>query len=213
MIKAVIFDFDGVVVDSETQYVLRLIKFAKTKNVDLSFDVAKKVVGTSKIDNMKLMGEIFNCDGSTIRKEYDIFKNKMENAIDYKAIINLDCLELLKYLKHNNYLTALATSTTREMLNIKLKAVNIQSMFDIVVAGDDVRNFKPAPDIYYRAMNLLGIESDSCIAIEDSPSGIKAAKGAGIYTIAKKNININLDQSKADLVLCDLREVIHHFQL
>ena len=97
---------------------------------------------------------------------------------------------------------AVASSSLHMWVDLKLNAIGLTNAFDAVLGGDDVANGKPAPDIYIKAANSLGLAPEECIAIEDSPVGIAAAVASGAYTIAvRTEYTRNLDVSRAHEIL------------
>jgi HAD superfamily hydrolase (TIGR01509 family) len=102
---------------------------------------------------------------------------------DTKGISLLPYAEqTLKYLKQN-YKIALASSTRRSSVERQMKANNIWDLFDVTVCGDDVKNTKPSPDIYLKAVEKLNLLPENCLAVEDSLNGIKSATSAGLKVI------------------------------
>ena len=102
---------------------------------------------------------------------------------------------------------AVASSSLRKWVQLKLEAIKLPDAFDAVLGGDDVVNGKPHPDIYRLAAQCLGLPPHACIAIEDSPVGIQAAVGSGAYTIAVRTSSTrNMDISQAHVILDSLEQ-------
>ena len=91
--------------------------------------------------------------------------------------------ETLEYLKGKGYKLALSTSTRRVTATRQLKAVDIYDFFDVWTFGDEIKNSKPAPDIYLKAAKELGIAPEFCVGVEDSPNGIKSCHAAGYVPV------------------------------
>ena len=118
--------------------------------------------------------------------------------------------DLIHSLKERGLPKAVASSALRSWVELKLDTIGLRDEFDTYFGGDDVRSGKPAPDIYLKAAKAIGVHPKECIAIEDSPFGIAAAKSAGMYTIAVLTESTRgLDLSEADVIL----ETLEDFQI
>jgi len=182
-IKAVIFDMDGLMIDSE-----RIVQLAwkivgeRLGYGDLGEDIyhtmGLSVVGREKYFINKY-GEKFPFQKflTEYRKEYYEYVNK--NGIDAKPGL----YRLLKTLKQLGIPMAVATSTSRESAMKNLEAKNITSYFAGFVCGDMVTESKPSPEIYLKACELIGVDPKNAIALEDSFNGIKAAYAAGMMPV------------------------------
>jgi beta-phosphoglucomutase-like phosphatase (HAD superfamily) len=105
---------------------------------------------------------------------------------------------------------ALATGSTRRLIELVLELGNLGSFFTVTVSVDDVGRGKPAPDVYLRAATLLGVDPRACVAIEDSASGIRSARDAGMRTIALLDPAYGIDRaerSTADATIASLVEL------
>ncbi len=96
--------------------------------------------------------------------------------------------ELLKYLKQNGIKLALASGSSSESVNHHLSKLGAHSYFDAIVSGDEVKNSKPAPDIFLKTAKLLGVSPEECFVFEDSENGIKAGNSAGMKCIGVPDI-------------------------
>lgn len=92
-------------------------------------------------------------------------------------------MEILQFLKCNNYKIAVASSSEEETIKRYLEKINVLDFFDIILAGDMVKNVKPNPEIYLKAVELLNVPKEQCIGIEDSNSGILSVYRAGLKPI------------------------------
>lgn len=120
-------------------------------------------------------------------------------------------VELIQHLHdsdHHHFRTAIASSSFPSHLQLMLRGLNLMHEFDAVVGGDGKMRNKPAPDLYLRALELLGANGAETLALEDSNSGVRAAKTAGLFVIAVPNeYTLSQDLSTADLILPDLHQV------
>jgi HAD superfamily hydrolase (TIGR01509 family) len=185
MIKAVVFDMDGVIFDSEKLYRKHWMITGAEYQIpeDEMRELCNLIAGATKARNEKLMKSRFGEDF-----DYETFRGKTmgrmdedirENGLDLKPGV----LELFRYLKEHDYQIALATSTQRERAERNLRNAGIFDDFDEIIYGDMVSNGKPAPDIYLKACEALGVEPEEAIGVEDSLNGVRSSAAAGLYTI------------------------------
>jgi beta-phosphoglucomutase-like phosphatase (HAD superfamily) len=119
-----------------------------------------------------------------------------------------DTVEFLDSLDNQDYKIGLASSDCRENIRVNLIRIGVYDKFDAIVSGKEVVYNKPAPDIYLLAAKRLRVNSQSCLVLEDSTAGIKAAKSAGMYCVAhKRHHNRYLELSGADLVVESFSEL------
>lgn len=182
-IDAVIFDMDGLMLDTENLTFQLYRDTMKEKNYDLTLELFKKTIGLRSADTKKIYEEYFGSE-----YDYDYFRNRnMElfwQVSEQKGIPKKKGLdELLEYLNKNNIPCAVATSTSEKSASRILKETGIYKFFDAFVYGDMIENGKPAPDIYLKAAELLSVSPENCIGIEDSYNGIKAVHSAGMKAV------------------------------
>lgn len=204
MIKAVIFDFDGVLVDSVRIHTEAIIEVLKPY-VKLSFDDLKKYAGLKTIDILR-----------DIQKNYgftaDIGELKEEKA---KLVLkNLDEIKLFKGVKKTlSILTksglklAVATSGQSKRTVDLLKNNKAYHYFSAVIGFDKVKNAKPAPDLFLQAAHSLNINPEDALVVEDAPLGIKAGKKAGMKVVALTNTFDKNKLYEADYVINDIEEL------
>lgn len=197
-INSIIFDMDGVIFDTEKEY-LRI--WSEVFN-DYGYKLKKE-------DYISVMGKGHKAVVETFIERYgqclpitEMYKEKdirLAKVIDNNEVpLKTGVLDFLKYLKDNNYKVALATSAKRERVDKQLKGANILDKFDAIVTRDDIKNTKPNPDIFLKAANLLESNTNECLVIEDSSAGIKAAFNAKI-----KSFHVE-DLKKADEEIINL---------
>jgi beta-phosphoglucomutase family hydrolase len=190
-VDAIIFDMDGVLIDSER------ISFKCFQEVFEEYDY--------KIDEefyLKLIGRTVKNIKEIMKKEYgddfpfdDIYEKKRNLAYEITnkngVIIKPGVHELLDYLNSKNYKIAVATSTRKERALELLEEGRIKGKVDYVIGGDQVENSKPNPEIFLKAAKALNVEPEKCIVIEDSDAGITAAhagKMIGIHVPDMKEL-------------------------
>lgn len=181
-IKAIIFDMDGVIFDTEVVYLELWSKAFEKYGYKLEKEIYSEVLGTGR-ENVKRV--FLNNYGNELPIEI-MYKEKDEGlgkAVDRGIPLKEGAYEILSYLKNNNYKIALATSAAKERALKQLRYADIESFFDTIVSRDDVKETKPNPDIFLKAAKRLNVNPDECIVIEDSGAGIKAAFNAGMTGI------------------------------
>lgn len=203
MTQAIILDLDGLIVDSEPihqQSVNRLLKqFGITHQFE-SEEYGKCFVGIPVVENVIYLKNRFGLPGTP---------QEIVNAREaiYEALIadpaNLvmmpGVLDLLDAADERDVPLGVASGSPRHQVETILRGLGILQRFHSVVAGNDVLRTKPAPDVYLRAADSLGVAPAHCIALEDSATGITAAKAAGMRAIAVPNyFTVHQDLSHAD---------------
>ena len=185
MIKAVVFDMDGVIFDSEKLYRKHWMISAKEYGLDeeIMKTLLDKIAGATKERNEKLMKDHFGQDFDYMEFRESTM-NRMDKDIDENGVeLKPGVKELFNYLKGHGFMIGLATSTVKERAERNLKRAGLISYFDGIMYGGIVTNGKPAPDIYEHACQLLGVPVSEAIGVEDSINGIISSHAAGLYTI------------------------------
>lgn len=182
MIQAVIFDMDGVLFDTERLMKEGWLKAAEKMNFTLTEEHLKQMRGGSRTRNALLFQEWYNGkidynEGRVLRSQYvDTYVEK------YSMPEKKGLKELLSYLKEENILCAIATSTNRKRASRYWDMTGITDFFAGSVCGDEVTNSKPDPEIFLTAAAKLGISPQNCMIVEDSINGLKAARASGAVT-------------------------------
>jgi HAD superfamily hydrolase (TIGR01509 family) len=207
MLKAIIFDMDGVLVDSTKSCWESFSAVLKDEGVHFSDEYIKNHLATSLRDHLISWKKEFGI------KDYDLLEfSKAAGKIQFELLkyekVNAHLLKLLKELKKNNIPCAVATSSMRWRTEQILDLLQIREFFSVVVTAEDVTNHKPAPDVFLEAARLLGMKSEECVVFEDASHGIDAAKNAGTKTIGiVTKYNLAEELSHADLVIDDFSQV------
>lgn len=216
MIKAIVFDMDGVIFDSEKLYRKHWMITGKEYGIPEPEMEAlcNRIAGATKEHNEKLMKSHFGEDF-----DYDTFRGKTmtrmdedirENGVELKPGVQ----GLFQYLKEHGYKIALATSTQRERAEPNLRNAGILEMFDAIVYGGIVPHGKPAPDIYLKACAELSVKPEEAIGVEDSINGVKSSAAAGLYTIMVIDLIQPTEEIKplADQIYNSLFDIIDFLQ-
>lgn len=180
--KAVIFDMDGVLFDTENVYLDVWSKVFEKYGYTMTKEIYSSVLGTGRENVKKTFLNYFRNDLPIDA----MYKEKDENlaiVIDKGVSLKKGANELLIYLKENKYKIALATSATRNRALQQLGQADIEKYFDAIVTKDDIKETKPNPEIFLKAAKKLFMSPNDCIVIEDSSAGIKAAFNAEITSI------------------------------
>ena len=207
MLKAIIFDMDGVLIDSIGPIWESFSIILKDEGVHFSNDYIKKHLARSLRDNLQAWKTEFGI------KDYDLMEfSKKAGEIQFELIkkekVNPSLLNLLQEFKKNNVHCAVATSSLRWRTEKILDLLNIKSFFHVLVTADDIKNHKPAPDVFLEVANKLNINPERCVVIEDAVNGIDAAKNARMKTIGLITKYHSADELKhADIVIKDFYEL------
>lgn len=183
-LKAVIFDMDGVILDSERLFLdcweEVVNKYELDRNVLENY---KKCIGTTAQKTREIM-----TTGALIDFDYDHYEDIvmgvfMDYARNNTLPVKAGARELLDEIKAKGIKLALASSTKGHVIKWELGDLGLYDIFDIVVSGDMLKRSKPAPDIYLKAIEELGISPEEGVAIEDSYNGVVSAHDAGLKVI------------------------------
>ena len=183
MIKAVIFDKDGTLHDTEQVYHRAWRAAGEQMGVPDIMKFVEICTGTNFTRTEELWQEHYG-DAFAFRPFWQLRNDIYDDMIAKEGLpIKAGAYELLDYLKANGYKIALATSTNAPRVDRHLIMSDMKKYFDAVVTGDTVPNGKPAPDIFLIAAQRLGVEPAECMGVEDSFNGVRAVKTAGMYTV------------------------------
>lgn len=205
--KAVIFDMDGLMFDTERLYIkandeagkklgLGAVEFMTYRTLGLTADRVREE--WEKEFREKGL-ELLKCRDVYIREYYE--KNRVPEKKGLK--------QLLSYLKEAGYKTAVASSTSESKVKYFLRDAEVESFFDVVVCGDMVEKSKPDPQIYTCAAAMLEVPAEECFALEDSQNGIRSAYSAGCRVIMVPDLWQPDEEArkKAVKICADLEEV------
>ncbi len=207
-IKAIIFDFDGLIVDTETPEIEAWKDFYNQYGLEFPTEEYLKAIGMTYEDDTPLkimkqkLGESFN-----EKQAFDEFNQYKLSVIEKEQL----CEGVLDYLQEAGKLglsIGLASSSKLEWVGYFLDKHEIRHYFDTINTLDNVKNPKPDPELYTRAVTQLGLQPYEAVALEDSFNGIASAKEAGLFAVAVPNpVTRNLDLSRADIHLEKLSDI------
>ena len=188
--KAVIFDMDGVIFDTEKVYLDIWTEVFEKYGYKMTKELYVNVMGTGRKNVIKTFLENFG-DDLPIEKMYEEKDNQLFYRIENQGIpLKEGVKELFSMLKEKNYKIALATSAKRERVEKQIKDKWLKESFDAIVCGDDVEKGKPSPDIFLKAAKKIDVEPENCFVVEDSPAGIKAAFSGGMKGIHVEDLKV-----------------------
>ncbi len=202
MLEAVIFDMDGVLIDSEPFHLVVNEKIFANLGINLSEDEYHSFIGTTHKDMW-----------TTIKKRYNLPQPVPElvnmqvsgniNYIKNEEIKQIKGItDLLSRIARENIKIGIASSSPTEVIELVINKLGIGEYFSSIVGGEEIKKGKPAPDIFLKAAKRLKAKPSACIVIEDSKNGVLAAKAAEMKCVGFKNPNSgNQDLTKADLIV------------
>jgi len=208
-LRAVIFDMDGVIIDSEPIYFRVEQQYYAELGLDISKNEHSRFVGMSMTDFWKTIKHKYSLN-QPIKELIERHKKLMTTAIKTTSPLPITpkIVDFIDSIKTNEISIALASSSSRELIDLVIKKSALEEKFDQIISGENVLRGKPAPDIFNLVAEKLAVRSQACLVIEDSTNGIKAAKKAGMKCVGFKNPNSgNQDLTNADLVISSFENV------
>ncbi|MFB6272689.1 MAG: HAD family hydrolase [Salinibacter sp.] len=206
---AVIFDMDGVLINSEPLHDQVQRQFARELGIELSPDFFKQFRGVDGWTFWSYVVAEYDLELSVdelLEEDRDRYIAAIESDADIKAILGAN--ELVQRLRKDDVPIALASSSSRRQIRAVLDRLDLQPAFRVQVGGDEVETGKPDPAIFRLAAERLGFPAARCVVIEDSTNGVTAAKQAGMACIGFNGLFHNDQElSEADAVVNDLRNV------
>lgn len=200
---------DGVIVDSEPGNMLRVFQYVKSFRPDASEEEMYQVVGRTKEDVWTRIAGVIGLGRSweETRNDYEQnWKPYHDIQVNYKDIFRQETINILKWAKESGMLTAVASATAYDKVQMILAEVGVLPYLDLVVSGESFEKSKPDPAIYLKTAELLGVAPEECLAIEDSTVGITAAHRAGVRVIALKDDRFGFDRSLAEAEMDSLED-------
>ena len=209
MIKTVLFDMDGVIVDTEPVHRFAYFEHFKELGIDVTEEMFTTYTGNSTRNVFQRIKEHFGLDHeveSLIQRKRSIFND----AFDYKEDLTLleGVEDLIKDLHSNGIQMILASSASKVTIDRVFRRFNLHQYFSHIVSGEDFPKSKPDPAIFLHAAKLSGDSRDQCIVIEDSTNGVKAANAANIFCIGYRSFHSKLQNLEtADMIISKFSEI------
>lgn len=209
MIRTVIFDMDGVIVDTEPVHHYAFLEHFRELGIDVTPEMYASFTGNSTKNVYERLKETFGL-GHDIEVLIAAKRQLFNDAFDKKEDLNLlmGVHDLIQDLYDNGMQLILASSSAKVTIERIFRRFGLQKYFSHIVSGEDFPQSKPHPAIFLKAVELSGMDASECIVIEDSTNGIRAAKAAGIYCVAYDSFHSKLqDLSLADKVIRQFKEL------
>ena len=209
MIKAVIFDMDGLMIDSERVTFECYQERLKDMNLTMDEEFYKTLLGKPIKGIYQRFYDVYGNDFPIQNVIQDVHQLMAERFETEGVPVKKGLVELLHYLKDNNYKTIVATSSNRDRVDKILAQAKITEFFDDSICGDEVTKGKPNPEVFLKSCQKLGVNVDEAIVLEDSEAGIQASYDANIKVICIPDMKYPEKQyeEKTFKILKDLTEV------
>lgn len=207
--KAFLFDFDGVITDSEP-YVFEVLKQMIKDNfgIELPYSDINMTIGCSDRKVAEYIATEYHIDYSVELSE-KLKKNYPDYYFEYEGIKPFPYLrDLLSILKDRGRKVAIVSSTDRAHLEAALSRMGLSGFIDTIISGSDVQNKKPSPEPYLKGLEALCVDKQDSVVIEDSPTGIQSAVNAGIDCIGFEGSEVKQDTEKASIIIASYKEMI-----
>lgn len=205
-IKGVIFDMDGVLVDTEPFYQKQRLEFLRRMdyvpaNTEHLIGSNEPAVWAALVPDISLREKLL--------MGYRAFRQL--HPTPYAQLMNPTAPTLLQCLRTHGIKIGLASSSVRESVDNMLSNTGIAGWIDYAVSGEECTAYKPDPEIYHRVLRVLNLHPEEALAVEDSPIGIAAARNAGLTVYAlRPSEGLEMDQSAAPKVISNLHEILEN---
>jgi HAD superfamily hydrolase (TIGR01509 family) len=205
--RAVIFDMDGLLLDTETLWHEAEVELFRRHGGEFTWDDKMAVIGTSYAFTADYFAERLGrprSEGPALVAEMVAgMHERVRRAVDARP----GAVELVERLRETDVRLGLASNSPRVLVDDALRSAGLTDAFDVIVTSDDVASAKPAPDMYLLACERLGVPPHDALALEDSASGVAAAKAAGLSVVGVPQF-AETDVSAADRVVDSLEELL-----
>ncbi len=196
-IRFVLFDFDGVISDTEKSNAAYLQRALSHYGISLTEKEWRSLLGINDPSRVKQF--LRHADPPVDFETFYAYRNSLGNTYENGELeLMPGLLPVLRELRQREIGTALVSSTSSHLIEAGLNQLGLTSYFDVVICGDMVQNRKPDPEPYLRAIQFMDARPQECLVIEDSPVGIRAGKAAGALVIGFCGSEISQDISQSD---------------
>ena len=207
--RAVIFDMDGVLIDSEILYLTRTWKEMVKKWPWIAIEELYPSVGMDAERTRVLLHQVARKPMSDTVFDEEMDKIFDKTVIDhFTDVLYPEVPEVLSALKAKGYILALASSSPMDTIQRVLEECQLAKYFESVISGHQFKASKPDPEIYRTTMWAIDCQPQECLVVEDSTYGVAAGVAAGAKVAARLDLRFNFDQSNAAYFIYDLRELL-----
>ncbi len=204
MIKTIIFDFDGVLIDTEKKGVIDNYNFLKINGIERpNLEELKELVGTTDIKNYEYISKVLSIDINKAKLTLEKYIEKNPYTIELFFEGTNGILECL----NKKYSLIIASNSPMEFIRKMINEYGIEDYFYKIYSCRDMVAPKPSPEIYNYIVSSCGLNKDECIVVEDSLIGVEAALKADIKVIGKEDDFLNISLNKANYLIKDLKEL------
>jgi len=207
--KAILFDMDGVLVDSEPQHYRAWNLVFREMGFEMPWEPYKPCIGSTFPNLVRIVEEYTGKKINDLEAMRRSNKEKLKQVEAEEGVAAVEGVkELIPRFQEKGWRMAVASSSPKEQIASTVKALGIEDCFELLFTGESVPNPKPAPDTFLRCAEAMGVRPEECIVIEDSYNGSLAARRAGMYCIGIQNPGSgDQDLSNADMVIKEFKEL------
>jgi len=202
----VLFDLDGVLIDTGQFHKQSWFDLAEKEGFAISDEFFRQTFGMQNYQILPLLAGS-KLSGKEIDRMADWKERRYRQLINGKLTLLQGVKELIEDLKENGFLLAIGTSTPHANLTFMLEQLPVDGYFDAYVAGEDVKNGKPAPDTFLKAAQKLSLLPEYCVVVEDAVQGVQAGKAGGMKVLAVTTTRSKEELNQADMVVENLTQV------
>ena len=208
---AVIFDMDGVIVDTKKFYLDTLAQLFGSEGIEVPYEDLCVTVGASYKEFKRNLVRWFALGGQVVTEDEALARYNVweaNNAPDFASLCNPGVVETIEELKGRGVRLALASSSPMANILEVLDACGLSGSFELVTSGEQFKQSKPNPEIYLHTLESLGLSAENCCCIEDSFPGIAAGKAAGLTVFAKREDRFGFSQDAADCIIDSVPDLL-----
>lgn len=205
-LKAILFDLDGTLVDSEKFYVDSTYEYMLELGYQGPYKNVSRIVGSMFPETYDIIAELL--DHRYTSEEIEKINTKYfyeDHIFDYRKYIFKDVPGAIAELARQGYRMAICSSNYKNEIQRCLNENNLSSYIETIITGYECGRAKPFPDVYLKALAELNVGKDEAIIYEDSEAGIMAGKNAGIITVAREEKRFEVKQDQADYIVKDIK--------
>jgi HAD superfamily hydrolase (TIGR01509 family) len=203
---AVVFDLDGVIVDSEQVWDQVREEYVRESGGTYTASATRDMMGMSSGEWSRYLADALGVPGTPQEINAEVVRRMLDRYGEDPPLIE-GAVEAVRRAAAR-WPLAIASSSNPELIEVVLQAALLRELFRVVVSSQEVARGKPAPDVYLEAANRLGVEPGRCVAVEDSHNGIRSAKAAGMRVVAVPNPHFPPDEATLALADVVLRTVV-----